>query len=272
MASVQVEQDASGLGLAQAAIYLSCLQLYCYCHVLRSLAIVNVDPIWAAGHKKAGYEINASASRLPLALSCPCWQLEEQPKRSSLIGNLCFCGRVGYACSFSVKRKPRASCLSLYFFLFSLLFFLLYIPALHLFHVALLSQQLVLTDVPYSYPSEALALLSAQDQLSLALAAHYILLLLKYFAFCSLLLAAAGVGQSFNYFIIPLFRACKLRFLLLFQLRQDHRHHCRFFSGPFLPDRHKKQFFSQGMLWVSCWPQWPQVATFCETAIIKPAG
>lgn len=64
----------------------------------------------------------------------------EQAKRSSLIGNLCFCGRVGYACSFPVKRKPRASCLSLCFSLSLSFFFCFTFPALHLFYVAPLSQ------------------------------------------------------------------------------------------------------------------------------------
>lgn len=69
------QNEESLLALAAAAIYLSCsiaspasllacpflLQLLpsFLCWLLR-LGIVNVDPIWAAAHKKAGYEINAA--------------------------------------------------------------------------------------------------------------------------------------------------------------------------------------------------------------------
>lgn len=84
------QNEESLLALAAAAIYLSCsiaslaslpacpllLQLLpsFLCWLLR-LGIVNVDPIWAAAHKKAGYEINAALWQatllsVPLPLHC----------------------------------------------------------------------------------------------------------------------------------------------------------------------------------------------------------
>lgn len=85
------QNEESLLALAATAIYLSCsiaspasllacpflLQLLpsFLCWLLR-LGIVNVDPIWAAAHKKAGYEINAALWQatllsLPLLLPLP---------------------------------------------------------------------------------------------------------------------------------------------------------------------------------------------------------